>query len=139
VLLAGEGEGKDFLEKIGKELLGERFLIKSFKYNEMPKVYASCDLFSFPTWKVESFGIVMVEAMASGLPVVASDDPIRREIVGNAGILVDPTNIDEYALALKKALDTDWGDRPQKQAEKFSWDDIAKKYDELFQNLVKKN
>lgn len=135
LLLAGEGEEKESLEKMGKEYLGDRFLIKSFKYDEMPEVYASCDLFSFPTWRPESFGIVMVEAMASGLSVVASDDPIRREIVGDAGIFVDPNNTEEYAAALQRSLDTNWGDKPRKQAEKFSWDDIAKKYEELFKNL----
>lgn len=136
LLLAGEGEEKESLEKMGREYLGNRFLIKSFKYDEMPGVYASCDLFSFPTWRAESFGIAMVEAMASGLPVVASNDPIRKEIVGDAGILVDPTNTEEYANALQRALDTDWGDGPRRQAEKFSWDGIAEKYEELFKTLV---
>lgn len=139
LVLAGSGTGKEYLEKLGHDTLGDRFLVKSFSYNEMPKVYASCDLFSFPTWKIESFGIVMVEAMASGLAVVASDDPIRKEIVGNAGLFVDPTNIEEYAEALQKALDTDWGDIPRKQAEKFSWDIIASKYEELFKTLLNKN
>jgi glycosyltransferase involved in cell wall biosynthesis len=135
LILAGSGEEKEYLEKLGHDMLGNRFLVKSFDYAEMPRVYASCDLFSFPTWRIESFGIVMVEAMASGLPVVASDDPIRKEIVGNAGILVDPTDTDEYAKALQKALDINWGDKPRRQAEKFSWDIIAKQYENLFKTL----
>lgn len=136
LLLAGEGEEKELLEKMGRKYLGGRFLIKSFKYDEMPRVYASCDLFSFPTWRPESFGIVMVEAMASGLSVVASDDPIRREIVGDAGIFVDPNNTEEYAAALQKALDTNWENAPRKQAEKFSWDEIAAKYEDLLKSLI---
>lgn len=136
LLLAGEGEGRDFLERMGKKYLGERFLIKSFRYDEMPKVYASCDLFSFPTWRIESFGIVMIEAMASGLPVVASSDPIRKEIVGDAGLFVNPADTVEYAKVLQKALDTDWGDKPREQAEKFSWDKIAKDYENLFKSLT---
>jgi len=75
--------------------------------------------------------------MATGLPVVATNDPIRHEIVGDAGILVDPTNTEEYAEALQKALDTNWGNKPRKQAEKFSWDEIAEKYDNLFKELTK--
>jgi glycosyltransferase involved in cell wall biosynthesis len=77
--------------------------------------------------------------MASGLTVVAIDDPVRREIVGDAGILVDPTNTEEYVSALKKALKTNWGEKPRRQAEKFSWDRIADKYDELFKTLAKKD
>lgn len=139
LLLAGDGEGREYLEKLGRKYLGERFLAKSFTYDQMPSVYASCDLFSFPTWRPESFGIVMVEAMASGLPVVASDDPIRREIVGDAGMFVDPKNTIEYANTLKKALDYDWGTLPRKQAENFSWDNIAEKYESLFLKLSDKS
>jgi len=73
--------------------------------------------------------------MASGLPVVAADDPIRREIVGDAGIFVDPTDTDAYAKAIKEALGKNWGDVPRKQAEKFSWDEIALKYERLLKSL----
>ncbi|MEK7090994.1 MAG: glycosyltransferase family 4 protein [Patescibacteria group bacterium] len=116
VLLVGKGGTMDFV------------------HSDMPKVYTACDLFSYPTSPQESFGIAMLEAMASGLAVVATDDPIRREIVGEAGLFVDPTNATAYAQALKKALHISWGDKPRRQAEKFSWDKIAKLYDLCFHN-----
>ena len=75
--------------------------------------------------------------MASGLPVVANSDDIRRQIVGRAGVLVDPTNIDAYAIALENALRLRWGRRPQNQAKKFDWDKIAVKYEQLFESLLK--
>lgn len=136
LLLVGEGESKEYLENLGKKLLGNRFAIMSLPYSQMPSVYTACDMFSFPTSSWEAFGIVLVEAMASGLSVVASNDPIRREIVGDAGLFVDPTNIDEYAKVLEKALDTKWGNKPRMQAEKFSWDKIAKQYEDLFIDLL---
>ena len=101
-------------------------------HTDLPEIYTACDLFSFPTNPAESFGIVLLEAMACGLPVVCTDDPIRREIVGAAGLFVDPTNTQAYAQALDQALHTDWGDKPRRQAEKFSWESIAFKYDQLF-------
>lgn len=101
------------------------------EHKNIPSIYTACDLFSYPTSRRESFGIVMLEAMASGLPVVATDDPIRREIVGEAGLFVDPNNIEEYAKALDRALSIDWGDKPQKQAAKFSWENIAKAYEKI--------
>lgn len=101
------------------------------KHEDMPSVYTACDLFSYPTSERESFGISMIEAMASGLAVVATDDPIRREIVGEAGLFVDPENTAEYASKLKEALGTNWGDLPRRQAEKYSWIEIARKYDSL--------
>ncbi|MBI2268251.1 MAG: glycosyltransferase family 4 protein [Candidatus Blackburnbacteria bacterium] len=136
LLLVGQGEDREKLQKLGDDLLPGRFQISSFPYQQMPGVYASADLFTFPTVPWESFGIAMVEAMATNLPVVASDDPIRREIVGNAGLFVDPLDTSAYANVLKEALDTNWGNKPREQAKKFSWDEIAKSYDRLFRNLV---
>ncbi len=136
LLLVGEGEGRESLENLGNKLLGDRFAIMSLPYSQMPQIYAACDLFSFPTSSWEAFGIVLVEAMASGLPVVASSDPIRREIVGEAGLFVDPTDSNEYSKVLTKAMETSWGNKPRQQAEKFSWDKIAAEYNNLFTDLL---
>jgi glycosyltransferase involved in cell wall biosynthesis len=135
LLLVGKGSEEPELKRLGDKLLPNRFKIMSFMHKDMPQVYRSADLFTFSTVPWESFGIVLVEAMASGLPVVATDDPIRREIVGDAGLFVDPIDTDAYAAAIQKALDTDWGNKPRLQAEKFSWDKIAKQYETLFNSL----
>jgi glycosyltransferase involved in cell wall biosynthesis len=137
LLVGGGGELKEKLESEGKRLLGNRFQILSVPFEDMPKIYKSADVFTLPSASSEAFGNVYVEAMASGLPVVATNDEQRREIVGEAGILVDPTKIKEYSLVLQEALDTNWGDKPRKQAEKFSWESIAEKYEELFKRLNK--
>lgn len=136
LVVVGDGPLKNDLKRLGDSLMGSRFLIKKYDFEKMPEVYRGADLFTLPSPWYRSFEIVLVEAMATGLPVVANDDEIRKEIVGNAGILVNPTNIDEYAEALKKALETDWGRRPRNQAKKFDWDKIADKYEKLFENLV---
>lgn len=135
LLLVGKGNLEGNLQKMSDELLQGRFEIMSFPHNEMPKVYAAADLFTYPTVSWESFGIVMVEAMASNLPIVATDDPIRREIVADAGLFVDPTDTRKYAQTLEKALKIKWGSKPRTQSEKFSWDDIAIKYKKLFEDL----
>lgn len=137
LLVGGGGNLKDQLEVYGKKLLGDRFKLLTVPFDEMPKVYRTADVFTLPSASSEAFGNVYVEAMASGLPVVATDDEQRREIIGEAGILLDPTNTDEYAKVLQKALETNWGDISRKQAEKFSWDKIAKQYEELFKTLKK--
>mgnify|MGYP001558295582 FL=1 len=136
LLVMGDGQSKSSLEKLAGDLLPGRFQTRYVKPEEMPSFYSAADCVTMAPFGYESFGIVFVEAMACNKPVVASDDPIRREIVGDAGILVDPENTGEYAGALQKALDKDWGDIPRKQAEKFSWDNIAKQYDELFKRIL---
>jgi len=136
LLVVGSGPLKCELERLGNKKMPGRLKIMSLIHKDMPKAYKSADLFTFPTSRHESFGIVLVEAMASGLPVVATRDPIRREIVGQAGVLVDPENTEEYVRSLRLALKKDWGSLPQKQAAKFDWDDIAEKYEQLFYTLL---
>ena len=135
LLVVGDGEQKDELTRIGEDLLKYRFQLIKLPFEQMPKVYRTADLFTLVSESYYSFEIVLAEAMATNLPVVADDDPIRREIVGNAGILVNPTDTDSYAKAIDKALNTNWGNKPCEQAEKFLWDTIAEKYEEIFRKL----
>lgn len=135
LFLVGTGEEEERLRKMGEKLLPGRFRIASFKHSEMPKVYTACDLFTYPTSPWESFGIVVIEAMACGLPVVVNNDPIRREIVGDAGILVDPADTEAYVKAIKEALAKKWDDKPRKWVEKFDWAIIAGKYQKIFDEL----
>ena len=137
LLVVGDGELKEEINKLGNELLGDRFQLIKAPFEDMPKVYRVGDVFTLPSEAYHSFEIALVEAMASGLPVVANSDDIRRQIVGRAGVLVDPTNIDAYAIALENALRLKWGRRPQNQAKKFDWDKIAVKYEQLFESLLK--
>lgn len=131
IIVGGGGEMKKDYEELGKKILGRRFKILSLPYSKMPGIYRSAKVFAFPTVPWESFGIAMVEAMSANLPVVATADPIRREIVGDAGILIDPENTDEYANAITEAMSRNWGERPRRQAEKYSWNSIAKEYEKI--------
>lgn len=136
LLIIGDGPDKEKLQDLGDELLGKsRFRIVQVQFRDMPNYYRVADLFVLPSWRREAFGTVYVEAMASGLPVVAPDDPPRHEIIGDAGLFVDVTDSDAYASVIEKALQTKWGDKPKKQAERFSWDKIANQYEKLFEEL----
>lgn len=136
VLIVGKGEDQQKLELLGKEKLGKNFKIISAPYEDLPKIYRGADLFTLPSWGREAFGIVYLEALASGLPVVATDDLSRREIVGSGGIMVDVSDIGKYSQALEQALSVNWGDKPRKQAEKFSWDMVSKEYEDIIKELV---
>lgn len=137
LLLVGKGELKNNLEELGSKLLPGRFKLLEASHSDIDRIYRSVDLFTFPTSSYESFGIVLLEAMASGLPVVANNDPIRREIVGEGGLVVNPEDSGIYAETLEKALKVNWDNKPRQQAEEYSWDTVSQKYDELFKEIVK--
>jgi alpha-1,3-rhamnosyl/mannosyltransferase len=71
--------------------------------DELPALYRLADLVVYPSL-YEGFGLPPLEAMASGTPVVASDIPAIREVVGDAAILVEPTDEGELAAAIERAL-----------------------------------
>lgn len=136
LLIIGHGELEKQLQEMGERLLGKRFLLKTgIGHDELLKYYKSADIFSLPSKSSEAFGIVYIEAMAVGLPIIATDDINRREIIGEAGILVDPENEQKYAKAIELALKKDFHDIPQKQARRFAWENIVNQYEELIKSL----
>jgi glycosyltransferase involved in cell wall biosynthesis len=106
VLVAGEGEERARLEDRIAELgLGERFRLLGFR-RDVPDLLAAADLLVHPA-RVEGFGYAPAEAMAAGLPVVASDASSLPEIVrnGETGILVVPDDVEALRSAIGTYLD----------------------------------
>lgn len=137
LLVVGSGEKKEELNKLAQDTIGDRFKIISAQYKDLPDIYRACDLFTLPSWDREAFGIVYIEAIASNLPVVAPNDLVRKEIIGDAGILTDVTDPEKYANAIEKALKLNWNNKPRKQAEKFSWNKVSNMYEDLFMEILK--
>jgi len=96
---------------------------------DLPGLYTLADLFVMPSL-VEGFGLPALEAMACGTPVVASNISSLPEVVQNAGVLVDPLDIDALAAALQ-ALLSDPTKRQRmaeaglRRAEAFAWPQVA--------------
>lgn len=132
ILVGSNGPDQQRITELCQKLLPNRFQILNVSYSQMPEIYQKFSLFVYITVPWESFGIAMLEAMATNIPVVATDDPIRREIVGNAGLFATPENLTEK---INQALKKHWGDMPRRQAEKYSWNNIAKKYLNLINSL----
>ncbi len=89
----------------------------------------ACNVFVLPSLS-ESFGIVQIEAMACGKPVVATYNGGSEEVVINKklGILVEPKDVGGLATAILKALDTEWDkEYILNYAEQFTWDKTSRK------------
>lgn len=103
VLLAGDGSKREALEARAAPL-GDtvRFLGPR---QDIPKLLAAADVFAFAVQPEEGLGIALVEAMAAGTPIVATDVGACREVLenGRCGTLVPPRNPEALADALAKA------------------------------------
>lgn len=135
LLLVGQGSLTGEIKNQCSIKLNHRFKIMNVLHHQIPAVYRACNLFVYPTSSYESFGISILEALASGLPVLATDDPIRREIVGDAGWFCRPEDTDSFSEILNRVLTETPNTSPRSQAEKFSWDKIAAAYLKLFTSL----
>lgn len=135
LLVLGDGEMRGFIDILGKRLLGRRYLRLVVPYEQIPSYYRAAKVFTLAS-KTEAFGISYVEAMACNLPVVTTNDSSRQEIVGDAGILTDPSNIDLYAKDLSIASQINYKNIPYTQALKFSWNKVAQKYSSLIETMI---
>ncbi len=117
--------------------------VGSIAYENMPSLYQQADLLVFPTYR-EGFGLVAVEAMASGLPVVASNCSSLPELVipGKGGFLCELGNAQEFAdsinlLANSVGLRKEMGQFNRARAEKyFSVSQMVGSYQRLFCELT---
>jgi len=103
-------------------------------YADLPRYYQAADIFCSPATGRESFGIVLVEAMAMGKPIVATNIDGYASVVthGEEGLLVPPKDSDKLAQALlallkDKALRQKMGEKGKLKAKNYGWEQIAKR------------
>jgi len=96
---------KNYLITLADELgIGSQVLLLGFvPHDKIAGIYHRASLYIHLSY-VESFGFPVLEAMASGVPVVVSNRTAIPEVVGDAGILVDPDNLDEIVVAMRRVL-----------------------------------
>ncbi len=142
-VLAGDGDLRSELEQQVKDLgLKDRVEFLGFVPEEKKfEVLSSFDIFVFPSL-AEGFGIVLIEAMALGLPCVVSDLPVLKE-VGDGAVsffkVGDSEDLAQKILKLVKDenLRRDFGQKARERVEKeYSLESFFEKYDRLYNNLT---
>ncbi len=144
--IVGRGLLKNKIKKmISRDCLNSFVKIEEKSYKEMAEVYQNADIIVVPskktkTWE-EQYGMVLVEAMASGLPVIAYDTGAISEVLGGVGLLVKEGNIDGLTSSIiyllkNKNLREKIGRMGRERAEKlFDSRKIAKKIEEIYINI----
>jgi phosphatidylinositol alpha-mannosyltransferase len=127
----------DELEKIPFALQARRLglqvhFVGRVSYQDLPCYYRSADVFCAPSTGMESFGIVLLEAMAAGVPIVASDIDGYRDVMedGLQGVLVRPEESAALAAALVSLLRDParrgaMGARGREKVQRYSWRVVA--------------
>lgn len=131
-------------EFLSKKIKGIENLIHFLGFvpdRELPALYRLAKIFLFPSF-FEGFGIPPLEALASGVPVISSNASSLPDVVGDAGILIDPQDTAKW----KKEVFRLWNDKYSReelskkgviQAKKFSWKDAARKTISVYEEADK--
>jgi len=141
LIIVGEGELKKDCQRFIKEnKLKEVYFEGEKRGKEVPPYYQTADIFIGPSIFGESFGLVLLEAMASGVPVVAFANQGYKEFLkGKRGaFLVPPRNYKALAnkieiLIKNPQLRKEMGEWAQKETQKYSWDKICDKVLDFYQ------
>jgi glycosyltransferase involved in cell wall biosynthesis len=106
---------------------------------DLPALYSAADLFAYVSL-YEGFGLPLLEAMACGTPVIGSNTSSLPEVMGEAGLQVDPHSVDDIARALQQMIE-----RPelrersiglgQERAKLFTWDKAAREVLAIYDRL----
>ena len=131
------GEGKEentFKNLIARYHLEDRITIHPFT-NNIQEYYSNAQIYVLSS-RWEGMPLVLVEAMAHGLPIVTSDLPVSKEIMGDFGMYFENENIEDLAQKLEEATHIDWQEKSKEAlaiAQRFDIENIIKQWKELIE------
>jgi len=147
LIIAGDGPDREKLELLAHDMNLPNVTFLGYVNDETKyELLSRADLFCSPAIYGESFGIVLLEAMASGVVTVAGDNPGYAGLMQDLGALslANPKDSSEFARRMKLLLDEDklrllWQKWAQSYVKQFSYDKIVKQYEQLYREALKKH
>ena len=142
VVAGTSGWNTEALMKSAEDLIrrGELRLLGYVADALIPSLYAGAAAFCYPS-RYEGFGLPALEAMASGVPVITSNRTSLPEVVGDAGLMVDPDDVDSLREQLQRLLEDrvfaeTLGQRGLARSRLFSWERCAKETFAVYEKVM---
>jgi phosphatidylinositol alpha-mannosyltransferase len=141
LIVAGTGPEERWCRQLATRLSVDATFVGSLSDDELPGAYRSVDVYCAPGLGRESFGIVLLEAMAAQTPVVCSDIPAFRSVADDAASLVPPDDPNALAEALGRVLSDDdeakrMSARGLEVAWLFDWDRLAIEVEDVYRTAL---
>ncbi|MGQ9664637.1 MAG: glycosyltransferase family 4 protein [bacterium] len=145
LIVVGKGPLENDCRKLVKDLdIANAVVFKGYaKTSDVPSYYASCDVYCSPALGGESFGIVLLEAMAVGKPVVASRIPGYDRVIrdGYNGLFFDPRNPEDIArktirVLKDEELKNSLINNGREFVKGYSWESVAKMIEKFYQQKL---
>ncbi len=142
LIIIGDGPEKEYLENMSIDLKIEKSVqsIGKIEHGSLAKIYQRADIFLLPSLH-EGMSNTILEAMASGLPIITTDTGGTKELIKGNGIIVKQENSIEIADAVIKLFDIkkreEFGAKSRVIAETLSWQNMSKKYVELYKKVLR--
>lgn len=141
VLAGSDGYGAEEIRaRIAASSARERIAVPGYvSPQELAEWYARASVFAFPSLD-EGFGMPVLEAMASGVPVLTSNRSALPEVAGEAGLLVDPREAESVAEGLRRLasdedLRAELARRGRERAARFTWEKAVAETWEVYASL----
>jgi len=142
IVIAGDGPLRKELESLAERLRVKCIFTGAVEQKKIPVFLKSLNIFCFPSlW--EGLPSALIEAMAAGLPVIATDIPPHKEVLGDTGVIVSAGDADALAKAANMLIDDPSlmltvAQKEKERVKMFSIDNTAKTYERLFEDILKK-
>ncbi|MBL7206674.1 MAG: glycosyltransferase family 4 protein [Candidatus Aenigmarchaeota archaeon] len=140
IVIIGEGNQEIELKRLSRNLGVEKFI--NFEgyvpHDNLPEIYSKSDVFVLPSLN-EGMSNTVLEAMASGLPIITTDTGGTNELMKDNGVIVPPKNEQAISEAIVKisneSIRKDMGKKSREIVKQFDWGTVAERYIDIYRGI----